>query len=128
VTSKRIAAMAQRVAADPYFLGWILGEYTRSEGLTEEELAVKLGCSRETLLLLALCRRPRSTPSEFRADVEQIANRFGVDAATLAQLVRWGEVVARLRAGAAGDHGSLIAARDRDLPRDRPTNPARPGE
>ncbi len=111
--SERLAAFARRVADDPFFLASALRDYAQSEGLDDAGLAARLGCSAETLDRLRLCRRPRPEPAEFRADVDRIAERFGVDPTALAEVVRRADVLAELRHAGAGGAGTLMAARDR---------------
>jgi hypothetical protein len=65
----------------------------------------------------------------FRADVEAIAARFGLDPARLAQLIRGGDALVALRGSPAERSGGLLAAaRDRaedDCQPDRePADPA----
>lgn len=117
--SERLDNLARRVGRDPFFLAAALDAYARSERLDERGLARALGCAPATLTPLRLCRRPRPEPAAFRADVERIAGRFGVDAATLAQLVRRADALDGLRGGTASgvgrdDAGLLLAARDRE--------------
>jgi hypothetical protein len=112
--SARLAALARRLADDTFFLASALREYQTSEILDEEGLAAMLGCSVETLVPLALCRRPTSTPPAFRRDVDRIAERFGVNAGALAALVRRADALAGLRQRATAERGTLLAARDRE--------------
>ena len=50
--------LARRLENDSYFLGCPLKLYANSTDLEEQELAERLGCSSETLVLLQLCRAP----------------------------------------------------------------------
>src|SRR5688572_8918031 len=98
--------MAARVSTDPFFLAHPLAEYARSERLDDPALAARLGCRVEGLTRLRLCRSPRPDPAEFRADVAAVAERFGIDPATLAAAVRLGQGLAGLRDVApAGEPG-----------------------
>jgi hypothetical protein len=68
----------------------------------------------ETLTQLRLCRMPRFDQPFFWEDVEKIAGRFAVEAESLAEIVRHGQGLRRLRtAGAPSPQGGLMAARDR---------------
>ena len=105
--------LAARVGGDPLFLANALAEYARSEGLDDAGLAAALGCAGADLTRLKLCAPPRA--EHFRADVERIAGRFGIGADALADAVRRGQSLARLRAKARpveADAGLLLAARD----------------
>lgn len=109
--AERLDAFARRLRDDPYFLAAALEDFAQSEGLDGEGLARTLGCKREQLGLLGLCRRPRTDPAGFEQDVQRISHRFEVDAERLAEVVRRSEVLAALRQGE--DAALLAAARDR---------------
>src|SRR5262249_59305673 len=96
--SEALDHLANRVAADPFFLAFPLAEYARSERLDDSALAAALGCRVEDLTLLRLCRMPRDDPAGFRADTAAIAERFGIAPAKLADAVRRGQGLARLPA------------------------------
>jgi hypothetical protein len=115
-----LGALAIKAVRDPYFLGFALAEYARTEELSDESLAAELGCSPENLTMLRLCRAPRPEPNEFRRDIEQVATRFGADAGRLAAVIRRIEGTIRLRnAGqATADLGYFLAARDADATED----------
>lgn len=115
---ERLDYLARRVGEDPFFLASALAAYARGIGLDDPALARLLGCAVATLPHLRLCRRPGGEAAAFRADVARIADRFGVDRAILAQIIRWADAVAGLHAAstadaARGEHGLLLAARDR---------------
>jgi transcriptional regulator with XRE-family HTH domain len=120
--SERIAALARRVEDDPFFLAAALKIYRESEQMSDNELAREIGCSTNALPLVALCRWPRSMPPAFQRDVEQIAARFGLNPAALAQVVRRAAALSALRDGPAAEAGLLLAARDRE-PAPTPTLP-----
>lgn len=120
--SDPLADLAARAAGDPYFLGFALAEFARAEGLTDDQLAARLDCPPESLIMLRLCRSPRPAPDGFRADVEQVADRFGADAGRLAAVVRQVEGTVRLREAGpvSAEAGFFLAARDADPPGDGP--------
>lgn len=78
-TCELLSRAAERAEADPFFLAHALAAYRRRHGLTDEQLAARLGCSVGLLPRLGLCRRP-ATPAE----VERVAERFGIAPAALA--------------------------------------------
>lgn len=110
--SKSLEALARRVANDPFFLASVLAAYARSEHLDDAGLAETLGCSAAVLTALRLCRAPRPAPRAFQQDVDRLAERFGVDADRLAEVVRYGQALPRLQAGPASAQGFLMAARE----------------
>ena len=110
----RLDALIRRVEADSGFLAAALRDYTASEGLTDQDLAERLGCPVDALDAIRLCRRPRPEAADFRQDVARIAERFGIRAAELARIVRQVDALAALRRDAPSDAGELRAARDRE--------------
>lgn len=108
--------LAARVATDPLFLANALAEYARSAELDDAGLAAALGCPAADLTRLRLCGAPRTDADQFRADVAAIAGRFGIAPTKLAEAVRRGQSLARLRAARPGavESGFLLAARDDD--------------
>jgi hypothetical protein len=107
-----LEALAARAAGEEFFLASLLADYARSEGLDDARLAAALGCPPGELARLRLCRAPRAEPREFREDVTRIAERFGIEPQRLAEAVKRGRVVRRLRAAGAPGGGFLMAARD----------------
>jgi hypothetical protein len=110
--AEALEAMAARARQEPYFLASVLEAFARGEGLDDAGLAGALGCRGEDLLLLRLCRAPRGDGPGFRADVDSICRRFGVEPGLLRHAVKRGRVWARRAAGGQG--GFLMAARDRE--------------
>jgi hypothetical protein len=106
-------ALAERAEDEPFFLAAVLAAYARSEALADPGLAAALGCREEDLVMVRLCRAPRTEPGEFWEDVQAIAERFGMDPERLAEAAKRGQVVLRLRA-ARPTGGGLLAARDRE--------------
>ena len=109
---------AKRTAGVPQLLGYELSEYRTFSDATEDDLAAALGCSRDALVCLALCRRPDSNAPSFRVDVEQIALHCGVNAQKLAALLREVESLRAIRQAPIPPHlaaaqPGLLAARDR---------------
>jgi hypothetical protein len=102
--------LARRVENEPFFLASTLALFARSETLDDEALCRFLHCPPEKFAMLRLCRTPDEEPSAFQRDVKRIAERFGCDENALADAVRRGQALQRLRRAAAG--GTLLAARD----------------
>ncbi len=97
-------------------LGYVFERYRALMSLSEEELAVELGCSLEVLHWLSLCRRP--TGEAFTEQVSVIAKRFAVERIRLIKVLRRVEVMDALSVRPAeGDATEeellLLAARDR---------------
>jgi hypothetical protein len=109
-----LAALAERAKGEPFFLASVLEAYARSEHLDDAGLAAALGCPVGELVMVRLCRAPRSDPAGFREDVQRVALRFGLDAGRLAEAVKRGRVVSQLRAAPPEAGGFLQAARDQD--------------
>jgi len=110
--SQHLESFAKRLEDDPFFLACAIRLYVESEGMGETQLAASLGCSREVLTQVKLCRAPAGEPKSFQADVDRIAARFGVRADVLASVARRGEVLLKLRP-AQSTNAAFMAARDR---------------
>jgi hypothetical protein len=111
--SDPLERLGRRVEQDQFFLASLLAEYARAERLDDSGLAQALGCQPETLTGIRLCRAPRPDPAGFREDLRQVAERFGLDVGRLRDVMREAEALRRLREGATGAPGFLMAARDR---------------
>jgi hypothetical protein len=77
----------ERVAADPFFVGWALAAYQRTAGVDVAGLAAFLGCPLAALPRLALYQRPRWGSPRFLWEVARIAGRTGARTARLAALL-----------------------------------------
>jgi hypothetical protein len=114
---------AERARARPAFLGWVLAEYGRLEGLSEAQLRERLGVAAENWPRLQLCLRPRA--EEFLPDVTQIATTFGLDRIALATIVRRVDAVEVIRTQEQhSEAGSMLAARTRKPPPPEPEAPS----
>jgi hypothetical protein len=111
--------LAARAEQEPFFLAALLASYMRCDGINETELAAGLGCRREDLLMLKLCRAPRSEGPGFREDIDGISERFALDAERLAAVVKRGRVMARLEE-ARGSGRDAVEARFLMAARERP--------
>lgn len=105
---------AQRAAQNPFFLAAPVMRVAEADGLSDAELAERLGCSEANLLAVLLCRRPDGDPAAFRADLARIAQRFGADPFLLAEAIRMGDSLAALAARGGVEQDLLAAARDRE--------------
>lgn len=102
--------LAWRVESEPFFLASTLALFARSEALDDEALCRFLRCPQESFAMLRLCRTPDEEPAGFQRDLKRIAERFGLDENALAEAVRRGQALQRLRQAAGS--GTLLAARD----------------
>jgi transcriptional regulator with XRE-family HTH domain len=111
-----LARAAQRSQEETWMLGHVFERYRELEGCSQEQLAKELGCTREVLHWLSLCRHPEG--EGFNEQVSTIARRFAVELLPLVQVLRRVEVMDALSArdepGAVTEDGPmLMAARDR---------------
>ena len=109
--SSRFRALARRLGDDPRFLAGILAAYAYSETIETRDLARRLGCTEAVLDRVSICYRPR--PASFDTDVDELAERFGLHADLLAEIVRRADVATLLRRRSDAS-GLLMAARDRE--------------
>ncbi len=120
--------LAQRIALDPDFLAAPLSCYAASHKLDDAALALRLGCDRDTLTHLRLCRNPEPLPPRFWQDIERIASCFHLDPDILAEIVRFGQSLVQLRqptdVSTNSEPGLMLAAREdedgENLPREEP--------
>ncbi len=103
--------LARRARKEPFFLASVLEAYTCGEGLDDSALANSLGCRVEDLLVLRLCRAPRTDGPGFREDIDCICERLRIDPDRLCSVVKRGRVIARLQ---EAESAGLMAARDRE--------------
>lgn len=106
---------ARRASRRPFFLASALLAYGDAEGLDETALAERLRCHPADLPALLVCRRPRGDNPDFTAQVQRIADRFRLDAARLAEVLRLVEGLEALGGPTRATAVDLLAAaRDRD--------------
>jgi hypothetical protein len=79
---------AARAEAEPFFLAFALAAFQRQHGIDDIALAAMLGCTREVLTQLRLCRCPGGAQPKWTAeeDIAIIAERFGIDPAALRRI------------------------------------------
>lgn len=110
----------ERAAESDYFLAKVFRVYKKLEKVNTAGLAQQLGCSQETLVRLALCRRPNIDDSvSFKADVERISQHFSVNTDKLAALVRYVDTMEGFSespqlTGVMKEEGILLTARDQE--------------
>jgi hypothetical protein len=112
--NNHLEALALRLRDDPFFLACPLAHYADSEAMDDTKLATALGCSLDDLVHVRLCRAPDA--SRFTEDIERIASRFKLNPDVLAQVVRGGQVIFHLQQISSSNQGTLLAARDDDMP------------
>lgn len=100
---------AARVADDGAFMASALRDWGGGH-LDLETAASFLGCTRDAIVELALCRRPVGTSKAFRQEVAQIAARACVDETRLLELLREAASIAAFRKSDGVQ--MLAAARD----------------
>ncbi len=107
---------ARRAAGHEHLFAAILARYSAINGLDEEGLRAYLKCDAATLTRLRLCGRPDPEAPAFALDIQRIAERLGLDAHTLAQLVREVDAADAFTTNRqmSTHGGALHAARDRD--------------
>jgi hypothetical protein len=104
------------VGTDPFFVGWALKEYATANQIGNDDLAELLGCSKQALARLFLCRLPSDASPAFHSDIRHISEYAPCNADRLVRLIR--EVMAITRIGNHSKEdagGFLLAARDRKI-------------
>jgi hypothetical protein len=83
-----LSLAASRGADRPHLFASVLARYAGLNGLDDAGLRAEIGCDARTLNRLKLCLRPDADPGAFSLDIQRIAESLGLNAATLAQVVR----------------------------------------
>jgi hypothetical protein len=107
----QLERLARRAGAEPAFLGWQLAAFARVRGLDDSALAAHLGCPVAMLANVRLCGAIR--PDHFRADVTEVAAKFGLNPRHLAEAAKPLPAEPAREPGAVETAGALLAARDR---------------
>lgn len=103
--SNLLAWSAARAAKWPHLFSNLIERYLELNNLSEVMLCARLHCDQHTLNHLRLCGRPDPDPSAFALDVQRVADKLGLNAGTLASIVR--EVDAAEAFGRAGRNPSV---------------------
>ena len=109
--AKHLEHLARRLEGDPDFVACPLTLYAQSESLDRDSLASKLRCSEETLTLICLSRAPAEESESFQDGVDRIAAKYSVDGDLLAEAIRRGQAIFKMRQNAETAR-TLLAARD----------------
>src|SRR5206468_3424478 len=105
-------AVFRNTSQDPAWLGYWLMLHQRSENLNRAQLAERLGTTADGLVLLCLCRTPRS--GHFLEDLKVVCARSGATVKTLAHVLRQQQNLQLWeQAGSPSTQGWLMAASDR---------------
>jgi hypothetical protein len=112
-TPDALRIAARRASQDPKFLGHVLKLYSEIEGLSEDQLADRLGTEIDFLPRLYLCKRPTSGTADFADRVNAIADYAVIEAATLAAIIRQVDAIDSL-SRSPNASGLLAAARDKE--------------
>ena len=105
------AAVLRRTSEDPTWLGHWLARHQRTEGIGPGELAARLGLPMDRLVLLCLCRTPRT--DHFAEDLQVVCTRAGAAEHVVARILRQEQALAQWAGAPAGEQGWLMAASER---------------
>jgi hypothetical protein len=109
-----LANAAVRAAHRAFYLASAIATFQEVRALDDGQLLQYLGCSKQTLSRLRLCRRPDADSPEFQSDVRRIADTFAIDLTSLLSLLRETASVDAMRGSQAeASTGFLMAARDK---------------
>jgi hypothetical protein len=108
-----VRLMAERATDDPAYLGWALRAYAEVERESLSKVIASLGVQSTERDHFVVCLRPSG--DRFAESTRLIANRFNIDTASLAALLRHVEVLSAFDQGGSvsTDGGALLAARMR---------------
>jgi hypothetical protein len=103
--------MASKLSAYPDSMSWIIERYKEIEKADDAEVQRRLGISDNDYYHLAVCGRPRS--DLFALDIEILAERFNIEQARLANLIRRVDSITTFRNySEVASSGMVAAARD----------------
>jgi hypothetical protein len=103
--------MASKLAAYADSMSWIFERYKEIEKIDDAEVQRRLRISENDYYHLAVCGRPRS--DLFALDIEILAERFNIEQAPLANLIRRVDSITTFRSYSdVASSGVLAAARD----------------
>lgn len=115
------AAVFRNTAKDSAWIGYWLARHQQTEDLEEEALAQKLGINVDNLILLCLCRTPRT--DHFLEDLKVVCQRTGASERALAQVLKQEQVLHRPDSSRpASTVGFLMAASDRPEEQSEPSD------
>lgn len=104
-----LSTAAERVAADPSFMGWVIFS-GRNGPFDLTEVASELDTDEASVIALALCKRPRTSLEHFVTDVRAIAAYSGIAEQRIAGMVRRVDAIAAMRK--SGGTELMAAAQD----------------
>lgn len=113
-----LSAAAKRVSDNPLFMGSLI--WSNHGTFNLPGIAAELGADEASVVALALCRRPRTSPEYFAKDVRAIAAYSGISEERIAAIVRRADALAALRS----DGAELLMAAARDKIDPPPTPPS----
>jgi hypothetical protein len=105
------AAVYRKTGQDPAWIGYWFKNFLESEEIAWAELAHELGTSEENLVLLCLCRTPRS--DHFQEDLRVVCERTGAKEEVVARIIRQEQAMMHWRESTSStSKGWLLAASD----------------
>jgi len=111
------AAVYRNTGQDPVWLGYWINHFVESEEMAWDDLAQELGTSTDSLVLLCLCRTPRS--DHFLEDLRVVCQRTGAKEEVVARIIRQEQAIMHWREKTlSAPTGWLLAASDREEPSD----------
>lgn len=109
------ACVYRQTGQDPLWVGYWIKRFVESEELTLVQVAQTLGISGDNLVLLCLCRTPRSDC--FQEDLRVLCERTGAKEEEIARIIRQEQAMIRWRDHQTPDSaGWLMAASDGEDP------------
>jgi len=95
-TLQQLKIIARTLLDDPSYMAWVIKIYLVQEKLSGRNLADILGVSEESLVRLALCKRPHLNTRDFSNQIRKISQYTSIDIYALARLIRQFESITSL--------------------------------
>lgn len=106
-----LAWSAARATNWPHLFSNLIERYLELNNLSEDALCARLNCDLNTLNHLRLCGRPDPEPSAFALDIQRVADKLGVNAGTLASIVREVDIAEAFSRASQNPSRSLSSSR-----------------
>lgn len=97
-----LQSLMERVKEDSGFMAYALDIYRRQQGLDENGLVAQLNTTLESIVRLALCKKPDPSSPKFAEQLQQIANYTAISQTLIIDVLKASEGLAAERAVTAG--------------------------
>src|SRR5512133_3973317 len=87
-TLHQLKLMMTKLQNDPRTMAWIISTYQKQERLSWDKISNILRTTEDSLVRLALCKRPNSNSGDFSQQVARLAQYANIDLILLTNMIR----------------------------------------